>query len=366
MKKVRINTGYVGLVFRKGNYKRVIAEGLYWLGINEIVVKYDLTRPFTSTVDLNILLRDEELATMLTVVDVKDNEIVLQFINGNFNSVLTSGRYAFWKGVTEYKLIKVDMNDYIIADDIDKNILQNKTLVDFVRVLTIEPNEKGVLIIDGKMEKVIDPGTYYFWKNATKINIAKTDLRTQQLEISGQELLTRDKAAIRINFQTKYKTVDIVKALLENKEYEKQIYILMQLALREYVGMYTLDELLEKKESVSNSILSVVALKAESLGVEILDCGIRDIILPGDVRDIMNKVLIATKQAQANIVTRREETASTRSLLNTAKLMEDNNMLFKLKEMEYVEKIADKINSISLSGGSQIVDQLRDIFTPSK
>ena len=76
--------------------------------------------------------------------------------------------------------------------------------------------------------------------------------------------------------------------------------------------------------------------------------------------------LIAQKRAQANIITRREETASTRSLLNTAKMMEENSMLFKLKEMEYVEKIADKINTISLSGSNQIVEQLKDIFSPGK
>ena len=84
--------------------------------------------------------------------------------------------------------------------------------------------------------------------------------------------------------------------------------------------------------------------------VEVNDFGIRDIILPGDVKEIMNQVLIAEKKAQANIIMRREETASTRSLLNTAKLMEENAMLWKLKEMEYVEKIADKISNISVSG----------------
>jgi len=73
--------------------------------------------------------------------------------------------------------------------------------------------------------------------------------------------------------------------------------------------------------------------------------------------------LIAQKKAQANVITRREETASTRSLLNTAKLMEDNTMLFKLKEMEYVEKIADKIGEISVSGSGNIVEQLKTIFT---
>jgi hypothetical protein len=80
----------------------------------------------------------------------------------------------------------------------------------------------------------------------------------------------------------------------------------------------------------------------------------------------MNQVLVAQKKAEANVIMRREETASTRSLLNTAKLIEENSMLFKLKEMEYVEKIADKINTISLSGGNQIIDQLKDIFVPKK
>ena len=76
--------------------------------------------------------------------------------------------------------------------------------------------------------------------------------------------------------------------------------------------------------------------------------------------------MIAEKKAQANIIMRREETASTRSLLNTAKLMEDNPMLFKLEEMEYVEKIAEKINNVSVSGNGVLIDQLRQIFIPQK
>jgi hypothetical protein len=81
---------------------------------------------------------------------------------------------------------------------------------------------------------------------------------------------------------------------------------------------------------------------------------------------IMSQVLVAEKRAQANIITRREETASTRSLLNTAKLMEDNNMLYKLKEMEYVEKIADKIGEISVSGNGTLIEQLKQIFVAQK
>ncbi len=139
-----------------------------------------------------------------------------------------------------------------------------------------------------------------------------------------------------------------------------------QLALREYVGGLAFDELLEKKDSIVPFILEAVKNAAEELGISVNGFGIRDIILPGDVKDIMNKVLVAEKNAQANSIMRREETASTRSLLNTAKLMEDNAMLWKLKEMEYVEKIAEKIGEITVNGNGVLIDQLKQIFVTQK
>lgn len=366
MKRVRINTGRIGLVFRNGNYKRVIAEGVYWLLPNENVLVYDMAKPFHASIELNILLRDTALAERLTVIDVKDQEIVLHYENGIFKSVLIAGRYAYWKGLIDYSFVRVDLSKIEITEDIDKPTLLRKEVIPYIRVFTVESYEKGILLIDGKFVKILETGVYYFWKNPTVISVLKADLRQLQLEISGQEILTKDKAALRVNFYTQYRVTDVVKALIETKDYEKQLYILVQLALREIVGTLSLDELLEKKDTIAAYVLSSMKDKADALGVVIKDCGVRDIILPGEVKDIMNQVLIAQKKAEANVITRREETASTRSLLNTAKLMEENTMLFKLKEMEYVEKIADKINSISLSGGNQIIDQLRNIFVPGK
>ncbi len=366
MKRIRINTGKIGLVFRNGDYKRVVTEGAYWLFPNEDAFTYDMTKPFHPSIELNILLREEQLANMLTVIEVRDNEIVLQYENGNLKNVLVPGRYAYWKGVTDFTFIKADLSKIDITEGIDLESTKRKELVPYIRVCKIESFEKGILFIDNKMNRILESGEYYFWKNAKDITIAKADLRQQQLEISGQEILTKDKAALRINFYAQYKVVDITKALIENKDYEKQLYILMQLALREFIGTLSLDELLEKKESIATYVLATLKDKAYTLGVEIKDCGVRDIILPGEMKEIMNQVLIAQKKAEANVIMRREETASTRSLLNTAKLMEENTMLFKLKEMEYVEKIADKINTISLSGGNQIIDQLKDIFVPRK
>ena len=79
----------------------------------------------------------------------------------------------------------------------------------------------------------------------------------------------------------------------------------------------------------------------------------------------MNTVLIAEKRAQANVITRREEVASTRSLLNTAKLMDENQTLYKLKEMEFVERICENVGNISLNGNGNVLTQLTDILNGS-
>lgn len=364
MKRVRINKGYAGLVYRKGDYQKVLTAGTHWILPFDTVQSWDMAKPFVPATDLDLLLRDKALASMLYVVDVQDAELVLRYERGAFKGVLTPGRYAFWKGLRDYTFITADLSKVDITEDIRVDTIKRQELVPYVRVCRVESYERGVLFVDNKPDRVLGPGDYHFWKNAKVVTVSKADLRVQTMEITGQEILTRDKAAIRVNFSTLYKVTDLDKALIANKDYEKQLYVAVQLALREYLSGLTLDELLVRKGEVGEIILEDLRKNTKELGVKISHCGIKDIILPGDVKDILNQVLIAQKKAEANVIARREETASTRSLLNTAKLMEDNTMLFKLKEMEYVEKIAERINSISLSGGSQVVDQLRDIFAP--
>lgn len=363
MLRVRINAGKVGLVFKNGDYVKVITEGLHWLGFNQRVLMYSLSTSFTAPIALEILLKDEILAAMLDVVEVKDGELVLLYEKGNFKNVLTAGRYVFWKGLIDREYVHVDLSKIYITENLDKSLFSNYEVNKYIRTFEVAAYEKAVLLVDDVYTKTLDGGTYRFWRNDTSIKIAKADLRQLQLEIAGQELLTKDKAAIRINFYTQYKVTDVEKALLDNKDYEKQLYITMQMVLRAYVGACTLDELLERKDNIAEAVFEDVKASTSKLGVTVLNCGIRDVILTGDMKDIMNQVLIAQKKAQANVIMRREETASTRSLLNTAKLMEENDMLYKLKEMEYVEKIAEKIGEITVSGNGNMVTQLKEIFS---
>jgi regulator of protease activity HflC (stomatin/prohibitin superfamily) len=84
----------------------------------------------------------------------------------------------------------------------------------------------------------------------------------------------------------------------------------------------------------------MVRARAKTLGVELIAVGIRDIILPGEMKDLMNRVTEAKKAAEANLIARREETAAMRSQANTAKLLADNPTLMRLRELEVLEKVA--------------------------
>lgn len=360
--RIKIEAYQIGLVFENRKLVNVIEEGFHWILGNKNVMIYDMNASFQAPFELNILLQNELLAEMLEIVAVADNEIVLQFENGNFKRVLTAGRYAFWKGVVKNEFIKADVSKIEITENIAVNLLENAQLRLFTRKYIVSSNDKALLFVNGAFVKELKAGTHYFWNNAITIEVKTVDTRQQQVEISGQELLTKDKAGLRINFFVRYQVVDIMKALVDNKDFDKQLYVAMQLALRAFVGGLTLDELLAKKDTIAEAILAEVTTKINELGLVISDAGIRDVILPGDMKEIMNQVLVAEKKAQANSIMRREETASTRSLLNTAKLMEENDMLWKLKEMEYVEKIADKIGEITISGGGNVIGQLKEIF----
>lgn len=362
MRSVRIYDYQIGLVFRKGNYLKTLTSGKHWIRLGDRVKRFDMTKEFLPPCELSILLQDSSFTELIHLLTIKDNEIGLVYIDDKFKGAYGVGKYVFWKSIVKYDFETFNLDLLDVPQSIHKTILQRKEILAWIRSYTIQAYEIGILLVDGQYTRKLNPGTHYFWINSQPVSIMKADMRQQHLEINGQEILTKDKANLRVNFDAQYRMVDVEKALIETGNYTKQLYATMQYALRVYLGTLTLDELLARKTEVVPFILEMVKGKLEEIGIEILGCGIKDIILPGEVKEILNQVLIAEKRAQANIITRREETASTRSLLNTAKLMENNEMLFKLKEMEYVEKIADKINSISLSGGGQLVEQLRQIF----
>ena len=121
--------------------------------------------------------------------------------------------------------------------------------------------------------------------------------------------------------------------------------------MRQAIGTRPLDALLGDKDELDRIVWEYAAERVSAHGLELETLGIKDVILPGEMRDILNQVVTAEKAAQANVIRRREEVAATRSLLNTAKLMEENPILLRLKELEALEKVVDKVERLTVFGG---------------
>lgn len=363
MKKIQVKTNHVALVFKNQELQNIYLKGNHFIWGNKQVEQFDLSCEFNVGDRLDTLLLNPSLADLLEIVHVLDNEIALVFKDQVFQRVLAPGKYAFFKASKSFSFQKYDISQIDVDASISRTISSKQAMSSFIRTFSVAAYEKGLLFVDGEFKQILDAGEYRFWNNDIKIQVQLADIRSTALEISGQEILTKDKVQLRVNFALSFQVVDIAQFYIQNKDTVKQLYSLVQLALRQKVGMLSFDELMDNKDGISQDVLLDLEKSSKDLGLVIHSCGIRDIILPGDIRSIMNQVLIAEKKAQANMITRREETASTRSLLNTAKLMEENQMLMRLKEMEFMEKIAEKVGDISLNGGGSVLGQFKELFT---
>ena len=364
MNRVIINENQKGFLFKNGKYIKLLDAGKYYqFGGREIEI---VNMEFPLDCDrcsLETLISDKDVAQQIQVIEVSDEQIALHYVNGKFDGVLIRGKYAFWSAVDAHEFRLVDISTPIVNESVPDYIFSKISNIYFTKIEVAE-YQKARLYFNRKLEKILDAGTYYFWKTGVKIDVDFVDTRLTKMDIIGQEILTQDKVSLRISFVCNYRVTDYVKILTEIDDFEEQMHVAAQLALREYVGKYKLDEILEDKERMSRFVFEKLKSKEQDLYVEITDAGVKDIILPGEIREIMNTVLVAEKRAQANVITRREEVASTRSLLNTARLMDENQTLYKLKELEYIERICENAGNITLNGNGDILSQLAALFQP--
>ncbi|AUI87581.1 stomatin/prohibitin-family membrane protease subunit [Vibrio azureus] len=217
--------------------------------------------------------------------------------------------------------------------------------------LNVKKDHQGLLYVDGQFIKRLSPGKHAYWQFNHDIELKTFDCRTQMLEITGQEILSKDRVSLRINLSASLKIRDTELVAKSIEKVDEYIYRALQLALREAVGTKSLDDILLDKLYVNETVKELVVEQLDAIGVTLISVGVKDIILPGEMKAILNQVVEAQKAAEANVIKRREETAATRSLHNTAKVMENNPTLMRLKELEALEKVAERIDSLTVYGG---------------
>jgi len=286
------------------------------------------------------------------IVQAVANEVAIVSLDGEpKHLVLPNTTRAFWKTITKVDVERIDASAEVRVAKRHLDKLDPARTPMIVHG-AIEAHEVGLLFVDGKLVERLPAGRHAFWAVGRTVKVQKVDTRPTPLEVTAQEILTKDRVGIRVTLTAFTKVIDPEKAVLGAGDVANTIYRLVQFAIREAVATRTLDEILAARDTIDREVRAFVTERAGSLGIEIGEIGVKDVILPGDVRDLLNKVVEAERTAKANLIRRQEETAATRSLLNTARLMEDNPLLLRLKELEALEKLVEKVGRIDLHAGA--------------
>lgn len=357
-KRYVIGDGERGLLFRNRRFERMLAPGVHSLydplaRCEVEICNLSLADYTGKRMDVLIHSLGVELERYFLLADIGTDSVGLVFKNGKLEDVLAPGsRRLYWKGLVEVRVETLLLQPGLTVEAAMAQRLKQLGVLDRLALsLTVPAESVGLKLVDGKLVEVLPAGAYAFWNLFKNVAVEVMELRVQSLEVSGQELLTRDKVTLRVNLAASVKVVDPLKARTVVAKYSDYVYRELQFGLRKAVSSKSLDELLGDKARLDADIFAYVKAQAEAVGVELLGVGVKDVILPGEMREILNSVVSAEKQAQANVIRRREEANATRSLLNTAKLIEDNPTLMRLKELEALEKVTEKIDKLTVFGG---------------
>lgn len=364
LKRITIKKNERGLLLRNGDFERVLQPGRHWiysLGAQVRIETFAMEQAaFTHGLADYLMAKEPEVVAQEFVqVALTDVQVGLRYENNVLVEVLAPAtRKLYWKGLNDVRVDVVDITANVkltteLVANLSQTQLRQRSVVGMAGVLMVQVPDYhvGVLSVDGKQKELLGAGVYGFWRYNHQVQVECVDLRSQALEISGQDILTKDKVGLRLNLSATWRYDDVCKAFANTAKPSELVYRELQFGLRAAVGTRTLDELLEDKASIDAIVKDFAAQKLLASGITLEGLGVKDIILPGEMKTILAQVVEAEKSAQANVIRRREETAATRSLLNTAKLMEDNPIALRMKELETLERVAERIDKISVFGG---------------
>ena len=235
-----------------------------------------------------------------------------------------------------------------------------KHLAGMYRSIVINEYETGLLYGNGRFLRTLAPGRYRIVATPwNRQEITRVDLRRVPLVLSGQEILTADALSVRLNVAAEYRVVDAAQAIHTTQSYAAALYTALQILLRDEVQTRTLDALLADRTALSGALLERGRVEAGALGLELTQVGVKDIILPGDVKRMLSQEIEAQRAGRAALVAAREETAATRVKANTAQILAGNPVLLRLREIEALAQVAGGMgNTVVVAVPNEIMTAL--------
>ncbi len=364
-----IQKNQYALLFQQGEFKRILSPGKHYLFLFDATARIILCDWVEQPVLRHPLLsfwwqyEKVKLDPFVEYVETRPEEFALVMMNGRIADILPPGtQAAVWRDSQSTLDIQPLAEVMPMSEALRRKMLAapaalQQKLARQLFAVSVGKYQQAILYINGVPEALLGVGEYRYWQFHQRYDALLVETRMQNLEVSGQELLTKDKVMLRVNLSANYQLTDPMAAHAAMVNPGAHLYQLLQFGLRAVVGGLRLEAILEEKLAIQDEVATYVRSRLPAHGLALLDVGIKDIILPGEMRTLLAKVLEAEKTAEANIIARREETAATRSFINTAKVLAENPTAMRLKEMELLEKISSNIEHLSVIGGLEKVFQ---------
>jgi regulator of protease activity HflC (stomatin/prohibitin superfamily) len=201
-----------------------------------------------------------------------------------------------------------------------------------LRRVHIHETEVGLRYRRGRYERLLAPGGH--WLIGPGLRVRRVDARRRLMVVGSQEVLTSDSVQLRLSAVVAFRVTDPPLAVHEVESYEQELHVAVQLALRTVVGEATAEDLLEQRFEQATRLPELVAERAGALGLEVLAIDVRDVMLPGDVKNAFADVLRARAEGRAALERARGESAALRNLANAARLIEGNPALMNLRLLQ--------------------------------
>ena len=363
-RRITLTEAELGLLSRKGRIVDVLGAGEHRIKRDgDLVERYDLTAPEVDKTTLATLRRANPALAEAHLLEVRTEVgelAVIQRAGLPFATVAPLASRVFWKAGGPWEverhavgpagLLPEGLGERLVAHDPGRAVAARSLGLD---AYDVADGHVGFLTEAGVIVAELAPGRHWALSKVQGVASKLVDLRGRVHDVTGQEVLTRDRVTLRVNLTAGYRVTEARLAITSVKDFAEALHRSLQLALRRVVGTRTLDQLLADKVAFDAEAAEAVRTEARGFGVEVGEIELRDVILPGEMRDILTAVVAAEKEAEASVIRRREETNATRALLNTAKVMADNPVMLRLKELEALETVASRVERLTVHNGTE-------------
>ena len=218
-------------------------------------------------------------------------------------------------------------------------------LILIISIKQIYEYERGILFTMGRYSHMMSPG----WRIVLPVlqSMQKVDLRVKTVDVPSQETMTKDNVSARVNAVLYYKITDASKAILSVEDYMYAMSQLAQTTMRNVIGEVSLDELLSKRDKVSQRIMQIVDRESDPWGIKVTSVDLKDVELPGEMKRVMAKGAEADRERRAVIIKAEGEVVASNNLAKAAKTLASSDGALHLRTLQSINDLSsDQSNTV--------------------